>query len=87
MIPRWGLEEACDRKRCSLWQSPMRMTRQTLIEDTIAFWQPRTAHNLCGEDAREIAANLVGFFKVLSEWEIADRGRQQGPAVGGASDV
>ena len=66
---------------------PLAITDANDETDTIAFWQPRTAHNLCGEDAREIAANLVGFFKVLSEWEIADRGRQQGPAVGGASDV
>ena len=65
----------------------MRMTRQDLVEDTLALWRPRTTRDLSGEDAREIAANLVGFFKILSEWEAEDGARRKGPRAGGGSDV
>ena len=68
------------------WQPPMRMTRQELTDNTIALWQPRTTRELSGEDAREIAENLVGFFKVLSEWEATDRSHQRASVAGGPSD-
>jgi hypothetical protein len=38
-------------------------------------WQPRTANNLSDEDAREIAENVTGFFKLLLEWEASEKER------------
>ena len=40
---------------------------------TIEFWQPRKAGALTGEDARQIVENVTGFFRVLMEWDAADR--------------
>ncbi len=37
------------------------------------FWGGRSAKPLTDEDEREIAENLTGFFKVLAEWDAADR--------------
>ena len=33
-----------------------------------AIWQPRIAHDLNDEDARQIMHNVSGFFGVLAEW-------------------
>ena len=38
------------------------------LDQTIAVWQPYTDRPLTREDAREIAHNVVGFFRVLREW-------------------
>lgn len=46
----------------------MRMTKQELIDHTIAVWQPRLQRRLSKEDAREITENLTGFFTILAEW-------------------
>ena len=46
-----------------------------LIEDTLRVFQPRTERRLTREDAREIAHNLTGFFKVLVEWDRRERER------------
>ncbi len=43
------------------------------IERTRAFWQSRYARELTREDARQMAHNLVGFFRLLREWEIEER--------------
>ena len=32
------------------------------------IWQPRIAHDLTDEDARQIMHNVTGFFRVLAEW-------------------
>ena len=42
---------------------------ETLITDTLAFWQPRVQRELTGEDARQIVENLTGFFGVLERWQ------------------
>ena len=39
------------------------------LDDTIEFWQPRIGRKLSQEDARQIAENLSGFFRVLLEWD------------------
>lgn len=44
-----------------------------LIEETLRVFQPRTERRLTREDAREIAHNLTGFFKVLVEWDRRER--------------
>ena len=38
------------------------------LDQTIAVWQPYTDRHLTREDAREIAHNVAGFFRVLREW-------------------
>jgi hypothetical protein len=43
------------------------------LDYTIAFWQPRLNRELTHEDARQIAENLVGFFKVLQDWDREER--------------
>ena len=40
---------------------------------TRKVWQPRLGRELSREDARQIAANVVGFFSVLAEWSRAER--------------
>ena len=46
---------------------------------TLDFWQPRTSRKLSEEDAREIAANLSGFFGLLVEWDRNSRQEQGHP--------
>lgn len=45
------------------------------LDETIAIWQPRYGDRkkLTREDAREIATNLVGFFRILQEWGRAEK--------------
>ncbi len=44
-----------------------------LIARTKEAWQPRAARSLSDEDAREIAENVTGFFRLLLEWEAAGK--------------
>lgn len=53
----------------------MNQGESQLIAHTKAAWQPRTANNLSDEDAREIAENVTGFFKLLEEWEACEKER------------
>jgi hypothetical protein len=43
-----------------------------LIDRTIALWKPRLRRDLNREDARQIVANVTGFFNVLAEWSRAE---------------
>ncbi len=43
------------------------------IDETVAFWQRRSKRQLTREDGREIIENLTGFFRVLQEWDRAER--------------
>jgi hypothetical protein len=43
-----------------------------LIRHTREIWQPRLGRDLSREDARQIAANITGFFSVLAEWSRAE---------------
>src|SRR5262249_13846820 len=45
------------------------MPHKTLNERTLDFWQARTSRELTEEDAREIVANVSGFFRLLAEWD------------------
>ena len=45
-----------------------------LIARTGETWQPRAGRNLSDEDAREIAENVTGFFRLLLEWEAREKG-------------
>jgi len=49
------------------------MTKQELLHQTLAVWQPRVSRKLTDEDAREITETLAGFFDVLAEWAEKDR--------------
>lgn len=48
-------------------------TKRDLLKETIKTWQPHTHRLLTDEDAREITENMVGFFKILQEWETKER--------------
>jgi len=49
-----------------------RAAENQLLDQTLRVWQPRAARALTREDARQIVANLTGFFRVLSEWKAAE---------------
>jgi hypothetical protein len=46
--------------------------KNDLIGRTRQVWQARLGRDLSQEDARQIAANLAGFFSVLAEWSRAE---------------
>jgi hypothetical protein len=46
-------------------------SRESLLDATLAVWQPRYSRELSGEDARQIVENVVGFFEVLTRWSRA----------------
>ena len=39
------------------------------IEETRAFWGERSGRTFSREDAREMIANISGFFRILDEWD------------------
>ena len=43
-----------------------------LIGRTREVWQPRLGRDLSRDEAKQIAANVTGFFAVLAEWSRAD---------------
>lgn len=46
--------------------------KDELIGRTCQVWQPHLGRDLSREDARQIAANVTGFFSVLAEWSRAE---------------
>ena len=40
---------------------------------TVRTWQSRSPRPLTSEDAREIISNVTGFFRVLAEWDRAEK--------------
>jgi hypothetical protein len=46
-------------------------------ERTLDFWQPRTSQKLTPEDAREMAANMSGFLRLLADWDRESQQEQQ----------
>lgn len=51
----------------------MDRSKNNLITRTLEVWQPQAARSISGEDAREIAENITGFFSLLLEWEAAEQ--------------
>ena len=47
---------------------PSHAANDNLIDRTREVWRPRLGRDLSGEDARQIAENVIGFFGVLAEW-------------------
>ena len=43
------------------------------IARTLEIWNRRSSRPLTEEDAREIAENMTGFFRVLLEWKAKKR--------------
>ncbi len=43
------------------------------VRTALRLWQPRASRPLSEEDAREIAENLLGVFRVLAEWDSKER--------------
>jgi hypothetical protein len=50
-----------------------------LIEHTIRIWEPRLGRRLSEEDARQILENVVGFFRVLHDWDRKRRDAESKP--------
>ena len=44
-----------------------------LTRKTLNVWRPRALERLETEDARTIAENMVGLFRILAEWEAKER--------------
>ncbi len=57
------------------------------VRTTLRLWQPRASRTLSQEDAREIAENLVGFFRVLAEWDAKERSSESADDNNGASEL
>ena len=53
----------------------MNQAEYQLIARTRETWQLRAGRNLSDEDAREIAENVMGFFRLLLEWEAREKER------------
>jgi hypothetical protein len=51
------------------------------IDETIAVWQKRATRRLTREDGREIIENITGFFRILLEWDRAERAAEQAKAL------
>ncbi len=43
------------------------------VRTAMRLWQSRASRPLSEENAREIAENLLGFFRVLAEWDSKER--------------
>jgi len=43
-----------------------------LIGQTREVWQPRFGRDLSRDEAKQIAANVAGFFSILAEWSWAE---------------
>lgn len=80
-MPRWRVE-ADDARALSGGISTFRMSepRQEFLDETRRFWQKRTERPLSLEDARQIAANVVGVFQVLAQWAEAEDRRHPNPS-------
>jgi hypothetical protein len=50
---------------------PSHAANDNLIDRTRQVWQSRIGRDIADEDARQIAANVTGFFSVLAEWSRA----------------
>ncbi len=57
------------------------------VKATLQLWQPRASRILGQEDGREITENLVGFFRVLAEWDAKERSSESADDNNGASEL
>ncbi len=54
------------------WQEMARYSPE-LNEQTISVFESRTGRVISEEEARQAVENISGFFRVLQEWEEAER--------------
>jgi hypothetical protein len=52
-----------------LWTGEVKQEHPDILEKTMAFWGKRTGKSFSREEAREMVANISGFFQVLAEWD------------------
>ena len=50
---------------------------EPMLKETIRAWQPYVERELTLEDARQMAENMVGVFRLLIEWENHERSVQE----------
>jgi hypothetical protein len=55
------------------------MADQDFNQRTLDLWQPRTPLELTEEDAREMAENVSGFFRLLAEFDRQARREEEQP--------
>lgn len=53
--------------------SRQRAVDDAFLEKTIQLFQERTGQTLSKEDARQIVENVTGFFRILQNWDRAER--------------
>ena len=58
-----------------------------LIDQTIALFEPRYGRKITREEAREILANLTGFFEILLEWDLEPKAKTSQAATVTSSDA
>jgi hypothetical protein len=58
-------------------QGEVRRNEPDQIERTVTFWEGRTRKEYSREDAREMLANISGFFDVLAEWDLKGSEEEQ----------
>jgi hypothetical protein len=59
-------------------QSEGKNERESVFtERTLDVWQSRSRRDLNCEDARQITENMIGFFRILLEWEVKERALQE----------
>jgi hypothetical protein len=51
----------------------MAPVKPDFLDQTVTFWQPRTSQKLTREDGRQMLENVAAFFRILLEWEAAER--------------
>jgi hypothetical protein len=52
--------------------------REQFLDETRAFWQPLSPRPIAREDARQMVANVAGFFGILAEWDRKAREQESG---------
>lgn len=59
--------------------SVMKMDQQPidLIETTRAFWEKRLERPVSAEEAREMIANVLGYFSLLADWDAEEHQHSQ----------
>ncbi len=52
-----------------LLKADTRQSSDAFVDETLDFWQPRLSNELTREDARRLGENLLGFFRILIDWD------------------
>lgn len=77
----WDMQKYQDRKGTegsTASDAASSTEKQQFIQETREFWEKRTGQPLTDEDAREIIANVTGFFKVIAKWDSRAKEKKKG---------